>query len=278
MTDAPSWPESAAIDFQGIWRLAARQLPCPSSISGTVDDRASWGRWVQAGAWYAVLIIPGCAFADRQCRPLGELSPASLAGLSSQQAHVGVFSLQAQPEGELGTWSHELDYQPPVASADQAWLWFETPTRVVAMSAHDDSSQTWQRESADAGVAMCLAPADSRGPDAGRRLLICGDQLVILRPRRQAWPRGLLEGQTLKDVLLHEPEAALQWLDHELSMGACRDGWWTIEASTLPQREGQRLAVRWEVLDEQRVRCTLGEECEIWRILAAAPMGMRSSA
>jgi hypothetical protein len=62
-----------------------------------------------------------------------------------------------------------------------------------------------------------------------------------VRPRRMAWPEGLEGGQSLAEVVARHPAMARGLLDFEISFGVLDAGCWTVEHSTLPEREGHSL-------------------------------------
>lgn len=233
-------PISVPIDYRGVWMRTLRQTP-PSMGEGIPrSDTLTWARWIQTSLWHADLRVPAQAMVDRQPLPLAEMSAQQLAALTHQRAFVGCTRVDAHPEGELCTWLRRGDLHPPATEPDAAWILFDAPDRMLRIDAHAEVTEVWQRLPDSAGAIVCLAGCDEAGQDDGRRLLVTGAHLALWRGRTRPWPRGLRPGQTLLDVLLHQPEGAQDWLDHELSFGAFHAGSWTIERSTLPEREGRQ--------------------------------------
>jgi len=253
-------------DYRGVWvRIDA---------SGRFEDvgaasAAPWARWLQTSLWHAHLCLPTEALLQREPRELCRLSPAQLAALSHQRAHVGGAQVQAHPEGELCTWLRQADYQPPAQAPDAAWIVFLAPDRLMRIGLHADESELWQRLPDSVGRFRCLAGLDARGQDDGRRVLVAGAYAMHARLHAMAWPRGMGAGLSLTEAMVHCPDQALHWLDRELSFGRCEQGRWTVERSTLPAREGQahRCQMQRDAGHPELAWVELDGHAERWRVL-----------
>lgn len=254
-------------DYRGVWTRMG-----PADHAGFRQDApqdAPWARWLQTSQWQAHLCVPPDALEHREARELADLAPAQLAALTHQQAHLGGAQVQSHPEGELCTWLRQADYQPPALTSDAAWMVFIAPDRLMRIGLHTEDTQVWQRLPDSVGRFRCLAGMDAEGQDDGRRLLVAGAYAMRVHRRPFAWPRGMRPGLTLAEAMMHRPEQALDWLDHEFSFGRCEQGRWTVERSTLPVREGQThlgQMVR-DADDPTQAWVGLDGRTERWRVL-----------
>lgn len=258
-------------DLAGVWR---RLQVLPDDEAGaTVSAQRPTVVRLQAGPWFAQWMQEPAERAVPAV-PLCDLAPMQLAALTEQQACWGVCHLDAHPEGEVAHWLPRVDFQPPNLQSDAGWLLFDQPERCIEIDTHSDRSQVWVREPGTAWRAdevWCLQGLDADGHDDGRVLLGAGPWRVYLRPRRGRWPRGLQPGLTLHDLLLHQPDDALSWLDHELSLGRCEGTRCDIVLSSLPaSRGGQRhTTIAWHD-DGQRAWVRWGDDEGWWRPLPAS--------
>lgn len=224
MNDALSPPRP---DLAGLW-LGLR-----------AQEEGAWSARLLSPRWFARWHLPA-AVAQVRPLPLHQLDAAELACLAQQVAHVGVTQVDAYPEGELCHWLRRADYQPPGVLMEAGWLLFDAPDRVVDVHAHDDDSDVWALDAlCGSDVSFCLAGLDGDGREDGRLLIGAGAHLAYHRPRRMRWPRGLKPGFTLVDVLLHRPDEAHVWLDHELSLARRSPGRCEVLCTTLPEYRGR---------------------------------------
>ncbi len=248
-------------DYRGVW---VRTGPA----NGTSQD-TPWSRWLQTSHWQAHLCVPPQALWQREPLPLPALTTDQLAALTHQRAHLGRAQVEAHPEGELLTWVHQADYQPPAATPDVAWMVFTAPDRLMRVHLHSEETQVWQRLPDSVGRFRCLAGQDDQGQDDGRRLLMAGAYAMRMQLRPFTWPRGMRAGLSLAEAMMHRPDQALHWLDQEFSFGRFEQEGWTVERSTLPACEGQCHRVRW-VRDGDDPAQAWGEldgRTERWRVL-----------
>ena len=269
-------PREMPDDFRGVWVRMRRQTST-DQLPPDVDED-SWVRWLQTSQWYGDLRVPACIMACRVAKPLNELSPAQQAGLALQQGYVGITQYEPQPEGPACTRLRRVDYQPPsLQQPDSGMLIVVQPDRLIKCGGQDegDYNETWERLPDSMGRYIALAGCDELGRDDGRRLLVAGSYMMVALPRQVRWPRGLKPGYTLADIMLSHPGQVCDWLDCDISFGRLAPGQasgqalgqWSIERSTLPQREGQRWPVELVRESEPMARVTLGEQTGPWHVL-----------
>lgn len=258
-------------DLAGVWR----RLPTPPSAEagGAVSEHhGAMAVRVQAGPWFAQWTQSSAVQAVGP-QTLAALPPADLALLAVQQAQWGTMHLEAHPEGEVAHWLPRVDFQPPSLQPASGWLLFDQPDRCIEIDTDTDGTQVWVREPGTAWQAhevWCLQALDAQGREDGRLLLGAADWRVYLRPRHEHWPRGLQPGMTLHDLLLHQPDQSLNWLDHELSLGRCTGAQCEILYSSLPERRGGvvQTAITWAD-DHQRAHVRWGHDAGWWQRLEA---------
>jgi hypothetical protein len=233
-------------DLSGLWQRVQVHEP-DAADQPVLQPELGWVRRLQVGPWFAQWQLPA-ARATVRALALSALSPAEWAVLATQQAQLGRVQIESHPEGEVCQWLPRQDFQPPSRQVEAGWLMFDAPHRLLEIDTQRDRTQVWVGDadaawtSAD-GDVWARAGVDSAGADDGRVLLAAGPWRVYARPRAQRWPRGMRPGFTLSDVLLHQPELAVSWLDHELSLARDDGGRCRVVQSTLPERVGQDLGV-----------------------------------
>ena len=266
MSAAPSvaWPEAdwAAVPqrYRGVWTRTLLDAP------GQRDDR-SFVRWLQASVWHADLRVPPAARPTAAPPPLIETDPQRALRLAGQQGFCGVTEVRLQAGSEVCTWHRRSDFQPARDGADAGWMVFDTPDRLIETGVHTPYLEVWQRLPDSVGRCIVLAGLDSSGRDNQERVLVAGRYLMRVRPRRLAWPGNLQAGQALAEVLARHPALADELLDFEISFGALDAGRWTIEQSTLPEREGCSLACRLQRESALHARISGDVTDQRWQIL-----------
>ena len=231
-------------DLSGLWQRVQVHEP-DATGQPALQPETGWVRRLHLGPWFAQWQLPAAREAVRAL-PLSALSPAEWAVLATQQAQLGRVQIESHPEGEVCQWLPRQDFQPPSLQVEAGWMMFDAPQRLLEIDTQRDRTQVWV---ADADGAWTMSGADvwaragvdRTGVDDGRVLLAAGPWRVYARPRAQRWPRGMRPGFTLSDVLLHQPEGAVSWLDHELSLAYCDGATCRVVQSTLPERIGQEL-------------------------------------
>ena len=219
--------EPVPLSYRGVWSRTL--LETPESI-----DNSTVVRWMQLQRWHADLRIPTAARADMPARPLADLNDKQVLLLASQQGFCGVTEVSRDAAGrELCTWHRQVDYQPPRPTADTGEMVFETPDCVIETGIHGVYREVWHRLPDSAGPLIALQALDAPGqPDTpvATRLLMAGQYLMRVVPRNLTGPV------------------------FEISFGRLEGGYWTIEQSTLPELEGQKLACAFERIDRGRAQ------------------------
>jgi hypothetical protein len=211
--------------YRGVWIRKILQTP-------KLRDATTFVCWLQTSAWHADLRIPESA-------RHGGVPTVQM--LSSQQGFCGVTEVTHEAPGEVCTWNRRMDFQPPRAGVDAGVMVFETPERVIETGVHATYLEVWERLPGSTGRTIVLGGLDSTGADTRERVLAAGRYLMHVRPRTVAWPQGLEGGLSLAGVVARHPAIAQELLDFEISVGKLDAGCWTIEHSTLPEREGRSL-------------------------------------
>lgn len=228
-------------DLRGVWQRTQLQTGT-DAICPPVPDTDSWVRWLQTSLWHGDLRIPSSALHARCAMPLKQMSPQQHNALAKQQGFAGITQVEALPEGQICTRLRRVDYQPPGLTPDAGWLMFDRPDHFIEIGVHADHNAIWARLPDSTGRYIALAGRNAQGDDDGRRLLVAGRYMMMIRPRHARWPASLLPGDTLADVMQRHSEQVTDWLDCDISFGHLQQGHWHIEHATLPEREGQRHA------------------------------------
>jgi len=237
--------------YRGVWIRKLLETP-------QLRDVTTFVSWMQASAWHADLRIPESA---RQ----GGVPTVHMR--ASQQGFCGVTAVTQEAPGEVCTWHRRMDFQPPRAEVDAGLMVFETPDRVIETGLHATYLEVWERLPDSTGQTIVLGGLDSAGGDTQERVLVAGSYLMQVRPRRLAWPHDRPPGQSLAELVAHHPALAREMLDFEISFGILEAGRWTIERSTLPEREGRSGPCVLQREAESRAHITGGFSSGPWQIL-----------
>ena len=208
--------------YHGVWQRTLLETP-------TERDTTTWVRWLQTGLHHGDLRVS--ATADRK----------TTVGRAALQGFVGT-TLIAQPDAsqpEVCTWQREIDLQPPRSTPDAGHMVFESPNVVHETGIHGTYFEVWQRLPGSLGKRIALAALDERGTPTAERLLVTGQYLMHLRPRRTAWPADTAPDDTLAEVVARHPQQAEALLDFDIGFGTLEHGVWTIERATAPEHEGR---------------------------------------
>jgi len=252
-------------DLKGVWQRTLLQSGTDSGRPQS--DRESWVRRVLTGDWFVDMRLPPHCIAQRRALPLTQLRVNELTALVDQQAHAGVVRFEHLAEGPLCTWLRRIDYQPPGLTPDAGWLMAQSDDELLEIGVHVDHNEVWRRLPGSGGRHIALAGFHDDGLDNGRRLLVAGRYISLVRARPAHWPRGMMAGSSLREVMLHQPERALDWLDCSVAFGTIADGHCEIEHSTLPEEDGARWPLHIERLNVNSAHVRLGQEAAEWRIL-----------
>ncbi|HEV7705607.1 MAG TPA: hypothetical protein VGO46_15020 [Gemmatimonadaceae bacterium] len=169
---------------------------------------------------------------------------ASFAGLSDPELMVLAkqrgFAGYATIDGEIATWHHEIDFQPPDTGVDAGRLERIDDAHMYEHALDSSYTESWTSTSTGDGRYLALIEEHAGRPQ--RVLLIAGDRFLYVRNRE----RDLPAAESI-DSLVSESRATraqiIKFLDCEFSFGRVRGGVapWSIERSTLPWREGKHL-------------------------------------
>ena len=222
----PSW-------FLGVWTREWIREAGVTSNTITV-------RFLQTPTLFGDLRIPSKRPRFPQARALADLTDQELAALFDQQGFFAYTTI----EGNIATWHHEIDYQPPDGEDDIGRL---ERVGVSSMYEHalDDSytEHWWSLTSGDARfLAVRVTKLDHAAQRLDRVLLVAGDHFVYARNRSKDLPRA----RSLADLIAKSHatrDLVLDYLDCELSHGYVRGAKlpWEVVTSTLPWREGTHL-------------------------------------
>ena len=253
--------------YRGVWRRTLLETP-------DQRDTTTWVHWLQTARWHADLRVPAAAEVGRAAISLDAMSPAQHLALAQQQGFFGCTKVQPQGSREVCTWHRRLDLQPPGLTPDAGWMVFEGDDRVIETGVHGVYREVWEREPGSTGHTRVLAdttasPNDATEVVATARafLLLSGECLMRVRPRRAGWPPGTAPGDTLGQLLARQPASATALLDFEISYGRLRDGVWRIERSSLPEFEGRSEAMHWQAIDDSRTEVRSDSGTAVWCVV-----------
>ena len=167
------------------------------------------------------------------------------------QGFAGSTEVETSGHGEVCHWHREVDLQPPGPNPDAGWMVFETTERAIETGVHGVYREVWER------------------------LLLAGHCLMRLRARAASWP-ALVAGDTLAEVCARHPAEAAALLDFEISFGHLVAGQWTIERSSMPALEGQRIGVVVERTGATDAQVRMDSDTGAWTIVdwEGAPQGI----
>jgi len=167
---------------------------------------------------------------------LADLTDPQLATLAAQRGFFGYTTV----EGDVATWHHEIDYQPPDGEADVGRLERVGTSQMDEHALDDSYVERWSSLASGDGSFLVVRVTKIERLD--RVLLLAGDHFIYARNRAKDLPAApsLVE---LIATTHATRETVLGYLDCELSYGKVRGGKvpWEIVHSTLPWREGARL-------------------------------------
>jgi hypothetical protein len=175
----PTVPER----YWGVWSRSVLETP-------ELRDTTTLVYWMQLGLWHVDLRVP-------------QQPGAALQGFS------GTTKISQIGAREICTWQRLVDYQPPRATVDEAWMVFKTPQQVEETGVRGVYFEVWNRLAGSNGRRIALAePARSDGARSAR-IFVSGDYLMRVRPAEPLSPA------------------------FEISFGRFANGRFSIEASTL---------------------------------------------
>jgi hypothetical protein len=207
---------------------------------GAPDARVAV-RYVQTPSVFGDLRVPGDRPDVAPAASLAELDDAQLAALAHQNGFAGFTTV----DGANATWHHEIDFQPAGDGADIGRIEPAGPGHMFEHALDDSYIESWSAldrgsGGTNGGSGGFLAVRIERAGRVDQLLAVAGDHFVYARAR----PVSLPPGDSLTELIArtHPPrEALIAYLDCEISYGTTRG--WQVERSTLPWRQGQRLAL-----------------------------------
>jgi hypothetical protein len=200
--------------------------------------------YFQTPSAFADFRIPRERAALAHAKSFADLTDRELLLLARQRGFAGTTTVA----GDLATWHHEIDFQPPDSSPDIGRLERVNDARMLEHALDSSYVESWR--SLGSGDGRFLALRIEREGRLERALVIVGDHFLYVRNRQ----RDLPPAESL-DSLIASTRATraeiIAYLDCEFSMGLVGKGSvrWEIEQSTFPWREGRRL----EFVDELAV-------------------------
>jgi hypothetical protein len=201
--------------------------------NGGPPDASVEVRYVQTPSVFGDLRIPGGRPDVSPAASLAELSDEQLGALAHQNGFAGVTTM----DGANATWHHEIDFQPAGGGADIGRIEPAGEGKMLEHGLDDSYVESWSvLERSDSGF---FAARVKRAGRVDQLLAVAGERFVYARARAVALPPG--ESLTALIAKTHPPrDTLIAYLDCEISYGTTRG--WRIERSTLPWRQGERLA------------------------------------
>lgn len=231
--------------YRGLWRRSLLETADMRDVGTTVF-------WMQAAKWHADIRLP----ADRPdfagVTSLAACSDLQLQWLATQQGFAGITHVREDARGEICTWHRVVDYQPPQATPDEGWMWFEQ-TRLVETGVHADYLEHWHAVSLSSGP-MVVLQADGADSGAEELLFLVGQYVMHL-----AWPRTRAADQ---------PGPQL-----EISFGERTASGYVIRHSTMPWLEGRHRTMHAVARDACSVLLSCDGGSRTWRFLESDGMG-----
>ena len=258
MTPTPASPiDPVPARYHGVWVRTLLETP-------EGRDTTTWVHWLQTTQWHADLRVPD------------GLDRSQPQGLAQQQGFCGLtrITLAQGNEAEVCTWHRQVDFQPPRSTPDAGTMAFETPERVIERGVYGSYLEVWERLPESLGRRVVLERLDANGVATSERVLIAGQCLMHVRPRKLAWPASLKPDETLADAIQRHPTLSDALLDFEITFARQAPGQpaaqWVVERSTLPALEGQALCAgprRTHSLTAHIARTAHGRLAGDWRIV-----------
>jgi len=199
---------------------------------GGAPDARVVVRYVQTPSVFGDLRIPDDRPDVAAAASLADLEDDQLAALARQNGFAGVTTV----DGDNATWHHEIDVQPSSGGVDIGRIEPAGDGRMFEHALDDAYVESWS--AIDRGAGFFAARVERAGR-VDQLLAVAGAHFVYARARAVALPPG--DSLTELIARTHPPRATvIAYLDCEISYGSTRG--WLVERSTLPWREGKRLA------------------------------------
>lgn len=222
-------PAAAVADLRGLWTRSLLAWP-----DGRRDVSTAV-HWLQGPSLYVDLRQPAGRPDFGGVRGLEDVDDARLAWLVTQEGFAGRLGLR---DGCF-EWARAIDFQPPSPAADAGHLRFEAD-RLVEEGRDLPYVEHWHRV-ASGDAARCVALRLAGVDDARRATLVRVGEVFMLAVDR-AQPLARLADLAACVWAAPDRAARLACVDCELSFGRVTPAGWRLERSSLPWREGTRLA------------------------------------
>ncbi|MEP7066823.1 MAG: hypothetical protein ABI889_12370 [Gemmatimonadota bacterium] len=192
--------------------------------------------YLQTPSAFADIRIPRDRPALAHARSFADLTDAELHALARQRGFAGFTTVA----GDLATWHHEIDFQPPDSSADVGRLEQIDDSHMLEHALDSSYTESWRMIERGTGQYLVLRLEHAKRLE--RILLVSADRFIYARNRGKD-----LEVAESLDSLIASSNATraeiIAYVDCELSVGRVRGGAvpWEIQHSTLPWHEGHHL-------------------------------------
>lgn len=231
MTETPTskieWQTGPVPDqYRGLWRrrLLTRE-------DGSRDaDTIVW--WLQTGQLFADIRLPADRSVLDGATCFAELDETALSCLVKQEGFAGLLEWT----DKACAWRRKIDYRPLPGPPDEGWMEDVGHELMLERGMHREYAEEWVQTAATDAVMNDWFWHD--GWD-GATLLRIGSTFMLVDDHRP----GLPNPETFEtDVLAAagDETALAALLNCEISFGKIKpDGYWRIQHSTIPWREGE---------------------------------------
>lgn len=200
---------------------------------GGAPDATVTVRYVQTPSVFGDLRIRGDRPAFPGAASFAALSDDQLAALARQSGFAGYVTV----DGTSATWHHEIDFQPSGGEDDIGRIEPAGHGKMFEHALDDSYVESWSALGSDGDTFFAVRVA--RADRVEHLLAVAGDHFVYARARANPLPPA----DSLGDAIAKRGatrDVVIAYLDCEISYGTTRG--WQVERSTLPWREGKRLA------------------------------------
>src|SRR5262249_27326837 len=141
-------------------------------------------------------------------------------------------------DGATATWHHEIDFQPADGGVDSGRIEWAGEHQMFEHGLDGSYQESWS--AIERGGGRFLALRAVRGGQTSQLLAVAGAYFMYARARAVALPAGASLTELIAKTHATRDQI-IAYLDCEISFGTVAG--WRIERSTLPWREGARLAL-----------------------------------